>query len=291
MGMSNREMREIIPVTFLFCPGHKPERFEKAVNSGSPGVVLDLEDAVPDREKLGARQAVIAWLIQTKSMQMQTRLALRINSLDTGAGLEDMYTLIHTDNLPENLIIMLPKVNTALELSWLAGHCHRLYPRWTFIALIETSHGILHASEICRSHPQLVAIGFGAADLSAELGISNQWQSLLFARSQLVMAANPIGIPLLDVPHLDIHADIDLGAQCLQALELGFHGKFAIHPRQVPIIVESFSPSVSDIEKAEKIITAFQASGGAACAVDGKMVDVPVYYSALRVLGRRKALP
>ena len=275
------------PTTFLFCPGNRPERFHKAFTSGAPGVVLDLEDAVPDAQKSMAREASLTWLSQHRHRSsFAPQLALRVNTADSAHGLEDLYQLVHADQLPDSLVLFLPKVSSAAELQLIGAHLLRAQPRWQLLPLIESASGLANAAAIARAHPAVRAIGFGAADLSTELGVAHEWEPLLYARSRLVMETAGTGVALLDVPHLDIHDEAALRLGCERALALGFHGKFAIHPAQVAAIVASFEPTATQQEQAHRIVSAFEDAGRQACMVDGRMVDEPVYRAALKLLAR-----
>jgi len=274
------------PPTLLFCPAHRPERFDKALQAGAPGIVLDLEDGVGADAKDGARDAAFAWLAGEAARATLQHICLRVNDPHTAHGLEDLHRLAHAPALPAAGWLILPKVEDAALLRWAAGHLLRRAPGWQLCALIESAAGLRRAHEIARAHPALAALGFGGADLRAELGAADTWEALLHARSSLVVDAAGTGLALLDVPHIAIDDEAGLREQALRARALGFHGKLSIHPRQVRPILECFGPSPAEREAARRIVAAYEACAGNACQVDGRMVDEPIYQQARTLLAR-----
>lgn len=275
------------PRTLLFCPAHRPDRFDKALQSGAPGVVLDLEDGVGPDSKDAARDAAFTWLATDTAVGAKPLICLRVNEVHSRAGLEDLHRLAHARALPVSGWLVLPKVEDAAMVHWAATHLLRCAPAWRLCALIESSAGLRKVTEIARAHPALTALGFGGADLRAELGAADTWEALLHARSSLVLGAASAGLALLDVPHLAIDQEAPLREQALRARALGFHGKFAIHPRQVRPILECFGPTPAERDAAQRIVAAYEACAGSACQVDGRMVDEPVYQQARELLADR----
>ncbi|MBC7609843.1 MAG: CoA ester lyase [Polaromonas sp.] len=276
------------PTTWLFCPANRPERYAKAFASGAPGVVIDLEDAVPTTDKDSARTSLLQWLGSDIAAQASsaTRLAIRINRPESDAGLNDLQAMRRAPGLAHAHLLLLPKVASPEEVQLVAAHLLRAAPQLRLMALIESIQGVRRVAQIAAAHSSLAALGFGAADLAAELGIASDWEALLYARSQVLLAAAGKGLPVLDVPWLQIDDTAGLVQDCARALRLGFHGKFAIHPKQVAGIVAGFRPQPAQLERAQRYVQAYTDAGGAACAVDGTMVDEPVYLAALRLLAR-----
>ena len=277
-----------LPTTWLFCPANRPDRYAKAFASGAPGVVIDLEDAVQAADKDSARASLLAWLGSDAagSASQTARLAIRINRPESDAGLNDLQALRQATGLEHVHLVLMPKVSSPEEVQLVAAHLLRAAPALRLMALIESIQGVRRVAEIAGAHPGLVSLGFGAADLAAELGIEPDWEALLYARSQVLMAGAENGIPVLDVPWLQISDAEGLVRDCERALRMGFHGKFAIHPSQVSAIVTGFRPQPAELERARRRVQAYTDAGGAACAVDGTMVDEPVYLAAKRVLAR-----
>lgn len=272
------------PATLLFCPAHRPERFDKALQSGTPGIVIDLEDGVGAAAKDSARDAAFDWLSGTSAHSSSALLCLRVNEPASAAGLDDMHRLARAPGLPDAGWLVLPKVEDAATVRWAAAHLLRRAPGWRLCALIETAAGLRDLHAIARAHPALAALGFGGADLRADLGAADTWEALLHARSRFVVDATGAGLALLDVPHLALDDEPGLREQSLRARALGFHGKFAIHPRQVAPLLECFGPTDAERAAARRIVAAYEACAGNACQVDGRLVDEPIYQQARALL-------
>jgi (S)-citramalyl-CoA lyase len=156
---------------------------------------------------------------------------------------------------------------------------------------IETARGIVAAASIARALQPNDALGFGGADLAADLGALFAWEPLFAARCGVITAAASVGAAVFDVPYLDI-ADADgLRTETQRVRALGFTGKLAIHPAQVATIVEAFLPDTGEIERARRVVAALEAAGGEAALLDGRMIDLPVAVSARRTLARLTAQP
>jgi citrate lyase beta subunit len=275
--------------SLLFTPGNRPERFAKAEATAADGVIIDLEDAVGPADKDSARAEVTRWL---KGRGAPSRggflTCLRINSIYTEAGLKDLLAVLglaRDQALPDALL--LPKVESAVEVELVARHlCAGGARDLALVALIESGAGLEHAVAIARASPLLKALGFGGADLSAELRAAFAWEPLLMGRARLVQAASMAGIALLDVPYLDIADDAGLTAESLRVRAMGYSGKLAIHPRQVEAINTAFTPTAAEIEHAQGVAAAYAAAAGGVCTYRGKMVDEPVMNAARRTLAR-----
>lgn len=276
--------------TLLFVPGNQPARFDKALASGADGIIMDLEDAVSVFEKDVARDAVFTWLRQgaTRTRSPGTPLhCLRLNARQSPFFEADEAALglaLRAHQGPD--LIVLPKVEspddiTACVDKWATFSA----PLPPLLALIETAVGLEQVERIAR-HPAVAGLGFGAADLSADMGCEMSWEAMLYARGRVAHAAALGRVALLDVPHLDLNDEEGLRAQALRAKAMGFTGKLAIHPRQVGAIRECFTPSDSQIASARLIVEAAARGQGQVCVVDGRMVDEPVVQSARRILAR-----
>lgn len=258
----------------LFLPAPRLDRLDKALGSGADRVVVDLEDAVPQAGKGAARAAVVAML----ATGADPRVGVRVNGLATRAGLLDLVAL--ADGPPPGFVL-LPKVESAAEAALTARHL----PGVPLIATIESAAGLLRAAEIAAV-PGVVALGFGGADLSADLGADLAWEPMLAHRATVVRAAAAAAVAAFDVPHLDIADDDGLADTTRRARSMGFTGRFAIHPRQVPGIAAAFAPTPAEAARARAVIAAFDAADGGVCELDGKMIDRPVVEAARRLLAR-----
>ena len=277
--------------SLLFTPGSRPERFAKAAATNADGVIIDLEDAVGPADKAGARSAVMEWLKKREGVTRAGFLVcLRINSVFNDYGLRDLVALVELARqgvVPDALLV--PKVESAVEVELVARHLRAagsVGAEVALVALIESAVGLEEAARIARATPMLRALGFGGADLAADLRASFAWEPLLAGRGRVVQAASMAGLGLLDVPYLDINDDAGLVAECERVRALGFSGKLAIHPRQVDFINAAFTPSTAEVEFAHGVAAAYDAAAGGVCTYKGKMIDEPVMLSARRTLAR-----
>jgi (S)-citramalyl-CoA lyase len=250
---------------FLFVPGNRPERYAKALASGADLVCIDLEDSVSAADKDDARRAALAAIGEHDD----GRLALRINGLRTVDGLSDILALA-ASTTPEYLFV--PMVESAAEIGILGSI---LGEQVAFVPLIESVKGLRAARDIAASSG-VAAIMFGGGDFAGELGVKLEWEPLLHARSELVMACAAANVRAIDVPYIDLENDAGLAEECVRAKALGLHGKAAIHPRQIAAISAAFRPNAAEIEEARAAIAAFDAGGGAAIRFQGKMLEAPL---------------
>jgi len=261
----------------LFTPANRPERFPKALAVGADGAVLDLEDGVGLPAKEAARRAALDFFAAPPAAPDGFVWALRLNHVTTPDGLRDLLALRDAPALPK--VVMLPKTESVTEVEIAVRHLGA--PR--IIALLESGRG-LAAAEAIAAHPSVDALGFGGADLAADLGATMGWEQMLFARSRIVQAAATAGISAFDVPFLDIHDTDGLRKETEASKALGYSCKLAIHPAQIAVIDAVFTPAPDQLATARRIVAAFDAAKGGACQVDGQMVDVPVVKSAQRTV-------
>ncbi len=265
----------------LFVPGTSRERFDKAFTSGADAVVLDLEDGVETTRKDEARKAIAGWLAAPASGQ--TERLVRVNAPASPFITGDLSWLATVDGRYDGLV--LPKVESPEQVARIA----RAISSRRVIPLLETAKGIVHAAAIASADADIPAVLFGAEDLTAELGIPRtvEGEELVYARSQVVMAAVAAGADPIDAVYVDIVRRDKLRQDCKRARALGFTGKMAIHPDQVSVINEGFSPSPEEVSAARKVIEASEAArakGEGAFRREGRMVDAPVVRRAERVL-------
>jgi len=268
----------------LFTPGNRAERFTKAAATGADALILDLEDAVAATDKDRARETVVAHfsgdfhagLVAGQSM------GLRVNNAHTPAGLRDLLALADSRIVPD--FVLLPKVESPFEVLLAARHLSGAQAAIPLLCAIESARGLEAAVDIARASPRVRALALGGADLAVDLRAEVAWEPLLFARSRIVQAAAAAGIGVLDSPHFDLVDDSGLAAASRRAKSLGFTGKLAVHPRQVPVIQSAFMPTPEEIARAERIVAALEAAGGNVCELDGQMVEGPIVTAAQRVL-------
>ncbi len=267
----------------LFTPGSKLDRLPKAVASGADGVIVDLEDSIGVGDKDRVRAEVVAFFKKHGRIEADRTLAsvIRLNNLRGSTGLADLDAVNAAAIRPD--FVMLSKVESASEVLLAA---RRLPERVGLICLIETVLGVRFVNEIASASPRVAALAFGGLDLSAETGGEPAWDALLWPRTAVVHACSAAGILPLDQPYIDFANPAGLEEECTQTRPLGFVGKLAIHPNQVGIIQRSYRPLPAQIERARKIVAAYEAAKGAVANVDGQMIDVPIFKSAQRLLQR-----
>ncbi len=184
--------------SWLFTPATRSDRFAKAAENGADVAIIDLEDSVSQADKEQARQKAISYLSSRPATSLP--LALRINGLDTRAGIEDIHALLECGSLPDYLV--LPKTESAAHLQILdrlmmfAGSDTRL------IGIIESVRGLNAVESIAAATPKLAGLIFGAADMAADIGAASTWEPLALARARLVSACAMNGIPAIDAPFL-----------------------------------------------------------------------------------------
>jgi (S)-citramalyl-CoA lyase len=264
--------------SWLFTPATRPERFAKASQAGADVAILDLEDAVAPEDKVRARTTALDYLAGNRSDSALH--ALRINGLDTRAGISDLDVLLGSKAAPDFLV--LPKTETAGHLLILdrllteAGKATRL------IGLIESARGLAAVEAIATATPRLAGLMLGAADMAADLGATAAWEPLLaLASGRLIVACALAGVMPVDSPFFDLHDEPGLKQEIAGAMALGFSAKAAIHPSQIGAINAAFTPSAEAVERARKILAENIKGVG---TVDGQMVDKAVARKARRTL-------
>lgn len=176
---------------------------------------------------------------------------------------------------------MIPKVNDVADVEAVAASCggRRL------ITVLETANGILEARMIAR-HPAVIGAIYGAIDLSADIGCSLDWEAHLYGRSHCALCFGAEGKLLMDTPYLDVKDPEGLKQTTRRAAKLGIHARSAIHPAQIAPIHEALAPSSEEIEKARRIVEAYDAAESGVALFEGKMIELPVIKSARQVLAR-----
>ena len=267
--------------SFIFTPGLKPDMYPKALKSGTDMVCVELEDGIAPHDKETARNLALK-LFQEKQENDGVERILRINCLREKFVIEDVQAILSTKNPPPAL--MIPKVKTSQEVKLLddllseKGHNCRLH------IIIETNEGLENAFDIANCSQRIDALFFGGVDMSAELRCENKWEPLLYARSRIVHAAASAGIDAIDVPYLDLD-DLDgMKEEAIKAKELGFSGKGSIHPKQISVLNNVFTPSIEVIERAKKITSTFEEANTGLVVIDGKLIEKPVLREMYRIL-------
>ena len=284
----------------LSTPASNERMIEKAAGSLADLVFLDLEDSVAPNEKVASRAKVIHAL-KTLDWGKKTR-AVRINDLETEFAYQDIISIVEEagDYLD---IIIVPKVKSARDVWWvdvLLSQIEKRLQRPRRIGLevlIEEVEAMLNVEEIARASSRLEAIIFGHIDYSASQGIDptlagndldiypgDLWH---YARNKVTIAARAAGIDAIDGPYLDFKNPAGYRRECIRAKASGMVGKWAIHPNQIDIASDVFSPSPEEVDRARKLdalYTEAQAQGSGAVAYEGKLIDVAVVRSARNII-------
>ncbi|MFM1977317.1 MAG: hypothetical protein RL145_2163 [Pseudomonadota bacterium] len=273
--------------SLLFVPGSRPDRFEKALAAGADSICIDLEDAVPPQDKVAARAGVIGWLEVNAENHPACAIGVRMNGLDTLDGLKDIIALSESNARPD--FLMVPKAASGADLANLSqlldlrGLAHKKVALW---AVIESVMGLKNASDIAGTCGSTGGVLFGGADYSLAIGTSMDWEALFHARSTLATEARVTSGALMDVPFLNVKDEEGLRAECVRVKALGFDGKACIHPSQVATVNEVFSPSDAELDWAKRVIEAGKSQNSRAILLDGKLLDIPVYLRAERILSK-----
>jgi len=252
------------------------------MNAGADAVVFDLEDAVEAAHKERARPLVAEFLAQPATSQV-LRL-VRFNSVETEVGQADLAFFGKVEGFDG---ILLPKVETPGMLEMVArAFGGRTVP---LLPLLESPRAILRAGDIAAADASVAALLFGAEDFTAQLAIPRtvEGEELLVARAQIALAAAAIGAEAIDgvITNLDDLAALRRDGE--RARAVGFRGKMAIHPRQVPVINEVFTPSAAEVDRARRLIDAYEAARAAGEGVSRmghEMVELPIVERARRTL-------
>jgi citrate lyase subunit beta / citryl-CoA lyase len=264
------------PRSYLFVPGNRPDRYDKALASGADATVIDLEDAVGAESKAAARDGVADWAARGAD---RSRVVVRVNGANSPFFAEDLRLLADA----ELHAVMLPKAEAPEEVGAVAA----ALPGASVLALVESARGADRAGALART-VGVVRLVFGTIDyaLDLELDISEDSDALAYAAGRIAVASRVAG---LATPVAGITPQIDdeprLLADLAWSLRHGFGAKLCIHPRQVAPVHAALAPSAKDIDWARRVLAAAAASSGAA-RVDGHMIDRPVVLHAQRIVGR-----
>lgn len=279
----------------LSTPASNERMMEKAAASQADLVFLDLEDSVSPNEKVEARSKAIKAL-KTLDWGKKTR-AVRVNDLETPYAYQDIITVVEEAGDYLDLLII-PKIKSARDVWWVDVLLNQIEKRLQrtrrlgLEVLIEEVEAMINIEEIARSSSRLEALIFGPADYSASQGMDSEviagyldaypgdpWH---YARNKIAIAARAAGIEAIDGAFPDFKNLEGYRRECIHARTLGFSGKWAIHPGQIDVAQQIFSPSSEEVAYARKLDAAYTealASGLGAVAIDGKMVDAAIIRS------------
>lgn len=273
--------------SFLFVPGTGLDMFPKAVKTGADIVCIDLEDAIAPTHKATARKDTMALFCSGPNFG-RSEVLVRVNSLRTGDGFADILAVLETTTPPTGL--MLPKVKSPDEVRLLDELLEGADSAQRLQVIIETNEGLDACKEIAQASTRIDSLLFGGVDMAAELRVEPTWEGLLYARTRCVHAAAMAGVDLIDVPFLDLNDMDGLAEEASRCAAIGMTGKGAIHPKQLPIIEKTFTPSEDQVDQARRIVAAFEEAGTGLVVIDNKLIEKPVLRSMYRVLAIADAM-
>jgi citrate lyase subunit beta/citryl-CoA lyase len=264
-------MHSAAPVSYLFVPATRPERFDKALAAGADRVIIDLEDAVAPQDKHTARAALATWLTKEKSV------AIRINSADTEWFADDL-ALCALDGVAE---IILPKAGEVADVKRVVAAGAK-----SVKLLIESALGIKNIDQLAQQE-RVTRLIFGSIDFCVDMGIDADDRELDYFRSHIVLASRLAELaPPVDGVTTAIDDVTVLQADTLRGKGFGFGAKLCIHPKQVTTVNAAYRPTEDELAWARRVMDAAGSAGGAAVQVDGRMVDKPVLIRAQRLLAQ-----
>lgn len=258
-------------------------------------IMFDLEDSVSYAEKDAARSLVFHAL--TTIDYGDKELVVRVNALNTSIGIDDLEAMVRA----RIDVIRLPKTETAQDIVFCEEQIERIektvgIPVGTtkMMAAIESAQGVLNAPAIAMASKRLIGIALGAEDYVTDLKTSRSAEGieLLFARSMILQAARAAGISALDTVFSDVNDEEGLIAEAKHIKQLGFDGKSVINPRQIQPIIDIFTPTLKEIQKAKAVMEAIAEAnrrGSGVISLNGKMIDRPIVLRAERVISLAKA--
>lgn len=276
--------------SFLFAPGNHARRVEKALTLDADVVILDLEDAVAVAEKPGTRTLVV------DAFQKPRRCLgyVRVNAIDTPFCFEDVQTVVQ----PGIDGIVLPKVEAASQvecIDWLITQFERqrglVQGSIDLLPIIETGKGVAELKAICAARTRVKRVSFGAGDYSLDMNLrwTRDEREMDHARASIAVESRAAGLePPVDTVWIHLGEIDHLRASTALARDMGYQGKLCIHPEQVGVVNEVFTPTQDEIDKARRYVNAFdqaEAAGSASIQVDGYFIDYPIVEKARQVLG------
>lgn len=270
----------ILHRSILVTPAIKPERFLKGLEIGADITLIDFEDSVPPECKEMARCNGINFLCQNRDIPHT--YALRPNKIDLEEGVKDIIALIESGARPD--VIILPKVESEHDIIIVEKLLSSKLESIQFYATIETARGILNLPCIACASPRLTALILGSADLADDIGSTMDWESMIYARSRIIIAAADAGIDAIDTPFFNFSDPEGLCCETQRVKSMGYSGKIVVHPNQVQTVNRIFSPDEEAINWARMVIDARENSRDSICVVKGKMVGPPMVNAARRTL-------
>jgi citrate lyase subunit beta-like protein len=278
----------------LYVPGDDPHKINKAKSLSVDSICLDLEDGVALNRKQEARNIIREFLSQFDSGASE-RL-VRINPINTDIARVDLSLILPLQ--PDGIVI--PKVETPIQIKWVSQQIKLIETEnnWepgkiAILAIVESAQGIINLAEIAEADRRLQALIFGAEDLAADIGArrTREASEVFYARSAVVLHAKAAGLQAIDLVCMDFSDLTRLRAETIQGLNMGYTGKQTIHPLQITVVQDIFTPTEAEIAEATNILLAYNKhleNGIGAFAIDGMLIDAPVIRAANNILERAR---
>ncbi|CAH1245237.1 CLYBL [Branchiostoma lanceolatum] len=289
----------------MYVPGNDERKIHKIPTLDVDCAVLDCEDGVAANKKDEARATITRLLDEVDFGR--TECVVRVNSVDSELADDDLLAILQAKNLPSG--IMLPKVDSVEELQQFAANLNAAVaeieanPIFNLITMVESARGLMNLQAILQEAGNLVdmspfrlaAVTFGSDDFCADIGASrtSDAKELMYARQKVVVTAKAFGLQAIDLVSIDFKDTESLRRQSEEGAKMGFTGKQVIHPLQVPIVQQAFSPSPERVVWARGLIQAFQKhqqEGKGAFVYEGKMIDKPSLLQAQNVVQLAEAV-
>ncbi len=282
--------------SLIFVPGNRPNMLERARSFSADIIMLDLEDSVPPSEKVNARDLAHEW-VPTLANEGQ-KVVVRVNALDTGLTRDELASVVG----PGLSGISLGKVESPWDIQEAERILGPLEARAGLepgsvgiIPWIENAQAVVKLHQIASSSPRIIALAFGAEDYTNDLGVqrTDLGEEVYFPRAAVAVAARAARVASLDSPFVAFRDPEGLKKDAGRARQLGYTGKFAIHPSQLDIINETFSPLAEDVEYAHQVVEAWnqaESAGRGSLDLNGRMVDVPVVKRAQNLLALAESI-
>ncbi|WP_411380658.1 HpcH/HpaI aldolase/citrate lyase family protein [Pseudomonas sp. MPB26] len=278
---------DMLARSWLCIPALKEGLKEKIARSAADITLLDLEDSIPGHKKQLARARL---LTLEKTMWSRCELAIRVNALSKPEGIRDLVFLMDNNIVPKYLVI--PKVESSGELRILGelmsvtGACTKIF------GVVETLKGLRRIDAIINGSVDICGLILGGADLSSEIAFRLSRSALMQVKCEMALAALSAGVKVIDTPCFTLMSESQLRDEIESARELGYSGKIAIHPSQVNLINELFSPTQIELEKAKAIIASLSSSElpTAVTSIDGEMIGPPFEILAKKLLATQQLI-
>lgn len=282
LGLCCREAHSASRRALLYIPASSEKMLQKSWTLKADGLAFDLEDSVAAEEKDLARSNLVKHL--EASRRGSQECIVRINSRESGHAEADLLAL----QCSQYDSIMLPKVQSAQDIQWLAS---RVRPDVQILALIESGLALMNIKEIAMAHPQLTCLVFAAEDFAASMNIdrTSDLLEMTFARQAVVTAARAYGLDAIDLVCTSYKDRAALEAECASGSSFGYSGKQAIHPCQIDVIQAAFSPSPKRVQWAKRVLQEAVNQAKGAFEFEGKMIDAPMLLKAKKVLAQHRS--